>query len=364
MKNIEEITPFKVTTNELSLGVITALEMKNGISVKNSIYCKKQTLIASYVYDIDGGYNLVYTIIDNKGKAENFKEEDGVLPTLFFSPSLENYVSVVPYHPNKQLEISIPIFNREETKLPKGNRPFTGKFIGVSNQFSIFYDVDIWNDKKPDKLLAIEFKNNILKKKHNIKVPLPRNNKIFIQNNEIHLLSNTRTTWLHRQIDEKGKEIRRRELQASTNFYREIISLSFESNSYVLTQENGKLSIETITVDAICTSKILADIKDDLFNTWQPEKISNNTCVIRFNTEFGNGWFTIRGNEILELFYSKDVKGFKDLISGEVIDFSYSNLIISNINKTKDNGYAVVLYPVVERKEKNKEMFVFQRVLE
>lgn len=364
MKNIEKIPPFDITIDEFSLGLITTLKIPNEVSIKNSISCKKQTLVASYVYNQDGGYNLIYTIINNKGKAESFKEEDGVLPTLFRSPSLENYVSVVPYHPNKELEISIPLFNREETKLPKGNRPFTGKFIGVSNQFSIFYDVDIWNDKKPDKLLAIEFKDNVLKKKHNIKVPLPRNNKIFIQNNEIHLLSNTRTTWLHRQIDEKGKEIRRRELQASTNFYREIISLSFESNSYILTEENGKLSIETIKVDAICTSKMLVDIKDDFFNTWQPDKISNNTCVIRFNTEFGNGWFTIRGNEILELFYSKDVKGFKNLINGEVIEFSYSNLIISNINKTKENGYAVVLYPVVERKEKNKEMFVFQRVLE
>lgn len=364
MKNIEKIPPFDITIDELSLGLITTLKIPNEVSIKNSISCKKQTLVASYVYNEDGGYNLVYTIIDATGKIENFVEDDGILPTLFLSPSLENYVSVVPYHPNKELEISIPLFNREETKLPKGNRPFTGKFIGVSNQFSVFYDVDIWNDKKSDKLLAIEFKGNVLKKKHNIKVPLPRNNKICIQNNEIHLLSNTRTTWLHRQIDEKGKEIRRRELQASTNFYREIISLSFTSDSYVLTQENGKLSIETVSVDAICMSKMLVDIKDDLFNTWQPEKISNNTCVIRFNTEFGNGWFTIRGNEILELFYNKDVKGFKNLISGEIIEFSYSNLIISNINKTKDNGYAVVLYPVVERKEKNKEMFVFQRVLE
>ncbi|WP_077405784.1 hypothetical protein [Cellulophaga omnivescoria] len=364
MKNIEKISPFIFTNQESSFGVVTTLEIPNGISVKNSISYKDQTLVASYAYNEDGGYNLVYTIIDNKGKAENFKEEDGVLPTLFFSPSLENYVSVVPYHPSKQLEISIPLFNREETKLPKGNRPFTGKFIGVSNQFSIFYDVDIWNDKKPDKLLAIEFKDNILKKKHNIKVPLPRNNKIFIQNNEIHLLSNAGTTWLHRQIDEKGKEIKRREFIASTNFFREIISLSFDSNSFVLTEENGKLSIETISVNATCTSKLLVDIKDELFNTWQPEKINVNTCIVRFNAEFGNGWLVIKKDKILELFYSKDTRGFKNLINGEVIEFSYSNLIISNINKTSDNGYAVVMYPVVERKEKNKEMLVLQRKLE
>ncbi|MEP0213857.1 MAG: hypothetical protein ABJD66_11615 [Cellulophaga sp.] len=364
MKNIEKTSPFNITNQELSFGVVTTLETNNEVSVKNSICCKEQTLLANYIYNEDGGYNLVYTIIDDNGKVESFIEDDGILPSLFLSPSLENYVSVVPYHPNKELEVSIPLFNREETKLPKGNRPFTGKFIGVSNQFSIFYDVDIWNDKKPDKLLAIEFKNGILKKKHNKKVSLPRNNNIFIGRDEIHLLSSKGSTWLHRQIDEKGVELRSRELNATTNYFRQIISLSFESNSYVLSEEEGKISIETISPNNVCTSKTLIDIKDRFYNTWNPVQINENTFVVRFNTEFGNGWITIKNDEILELFYSKDVKGYKDLVNNIVLELKESNLILSSVNKTVENGYAIVFYPVVDRKEKNKKVLVLQRILD
>src|SRR5690606_12259415 len=123
-----------------------------------------------YIYKSDGTYHLVYTLVDTDGEIQSFVEDDGILPTLFLAPDQENYVSVVPYHLDKELEVSIPIFKREGMEQPKGNRPFTGNFIGTSNEFSIFFDVDIWSDKKPDKLLAIEFKSGAIKRKHNIKV--------------------------------------------------------------------------------------------------------------------------------------------------------------------------------------------------
>ena len=63
-------------------------------------------------------------------------------------------------------EISIPVFNRENTALPKGSKPVTRYFIGTTHNYSIFYDVDIWSDTKPDKLFAFEFKNEAIKKKH------------------------------------------------------------------------------------------------------------------------------------------------------------------------------------------------------
>ncbi|MCL5244625.1 hypothetical protein M4I21_02315 [Cellulophaga sp. 20_2_10] len=361
MKNIDKITPFTVSASESSYGVLTTLTVKNEVSVKKSISCKEQTLVASYIYNEDDGYNLVYTVIDDTGKAESFIEDDGILPTLFINPDLENYVSLIPYHPDKELEISIPLFNRGNTDLPKGNRPFTGGFIGVSKQFSIFYDVDIWDDKKPDKLLAMEFKNGVLKKKYNKKVPLPRDNNIYINANEIHLLSSSGNTWLHRQIDEKGTEVKSRALKATTNYFWQIISLSFESNSYVLYEKKGEISIETITADNVCSSKAIIAIKDEFFNTWQPVQIKDDTFIVQFNTEFGNGWLTIKNDEVLELFYSKDTKGYKNLISGDVLELEEPNLIIASINKTKENGYAVVFYPSVERKEKNKKILVFQK---
>lgn len=358
MKNIEKVNPFKAKVQNTDFGTLTTLIAEVEVSAKDSICFDGKTLMTNYVYKENQTYDLIYTVIETNGNTENFAEDDGVLPTLFLSPNGENYISVVPYHPDKELEVSIPVFNRENIELPKGNRPFVGKFIGISNQFSIFYDVDIWSDTKPDKILAIEFKNKMIKKKHNIKVPLPRNNKVFIENNEIHLLSKNGNNWLHRQIDEKGKEIRQRNLETNQKFFRQILNLSFNNNSYLLAQEKGKIIIEKIDKNGKSSSIELIDITDRFFNTWQPVKIADNTYVTRFNGEFGNGWFTTKKDQLLEIFYSKDQKGYKNLMTNEVLEMERENLVISSINKTIENSYAVVFYPKTDRENKNRELLI------
>lgn len=364
MKNIDRINPFKTTTKKTDFGTLTTLVTETGVSEHESISLGEKSLLANYVYKNDGTYNLVYSIIDTDGNTENFVEDDGILPTLFLSPNQENYVSVVPYNPDKELEISITVFNRENIELPKGNRPFTGKFIGVSNQFSIFYDVDIWSNTKPDKLLAIEFRNGAIKKKHNIKVAIPRNNKIFIHNNQIHLLAKEENGWLHRQIDELGNEIKQRKIDSKQKHFREILSLSFEQNSYLLAQNNGEIIIEKIAIDGKAGPIELIDITDPFFNTWQPVRIAEDTFVTRFNGEFGNGWFTTKYDQLLEIFYSKGVKGYKDLLTSEVLQMGNDNLVISSINKTTDNSYAVVFYPMTDRQTKNKELIILNRKIQ
>ena len=361
MKNIEKINPFESVIKKTDFGIITILETEVEISAKESILFDEKSLLTNYIYTKDETYNLIYTIIDKEGNTENFIEDDGILPTLFLSPNQGNFVSVVPYHPDKELEISIPVFNRENTEIPRGNRPFTGKFIGTSNQFSLFYDVDIWSDKKPDKLLAIEFKAEAIKKKHNIKVALPRNNKIFISDNKIHLLAKDTNGWLHRQIDEKGVVINHRLISLNQDFFWEILSLSFEQNSYILCEENGKLSIETISINGKSENIELIDIKDEFYNTWQPIKISENTFVTRFSGEFGNGWFTTKNDQLLEIFYSKGVQGYKNLLTSEILQMENDKLVISSINKTTDNNYAIIFYPMTDRKIKNNKLIILNR---
>lgn len=289
MKNIDRIHPFKSTIRKTACGIVTTLAADFKISAKESISFGTKTLLANYIYDKDENYNLVYTVIDNDGIEESFVEDDGILPTLFLSPDLENYVSVVPYDPDKDLEISIPVFNRENIELPKKNRPFTGDFVGTSNQYSIFHNADMWSDTKPDKLLSIEFKSGVIKKKHNVKIALPRNNIIFIQNNEIQLLAKDKTNWIHRQIDELGNFIRERTIKPNHKFFRQILSLSFEENSYILCEEKGTISIEIISAQNVCSTKNLIDIGDRFYNTWQPIVVAEQTFITRFNNEFGKG---------------------------------------------------------------------------
>lgn len=362
MKNISKISPYKTTIKNTEFGIVTKLTAEIGVSASiENISFSKKTIVANNVYKENETYDLVYTIIDTDGNAESFVEADGILPTLFLSPNQENYVSIQPYDPNKELEVSIPIFNRENTELPKGNKPFGGDFIGTTHQFSIFYDVDIWSNTKPDKMLAIEFKNDAIKKKHTIKVPLPRNNKVFIANDEIHLLAKDGTIWLHREIDELGNLKRERKIQPKQDYFWQILSLSFSENSYVLCRENGKVTIGIISPDNTFETIELIAIGDDFFNTWQPVKIAENTFVTRFNSEFGNGWFTTKNDQLLEFFYGKGEKGYKNLLTNNVLEMEYENLIISGINKTNENSYAVVFYIKTDQKVKNKELIVLNR---
>jgi hypothetical protein len=361
MKNLEKANPFKSTVAKTDFGTATTLLADFGVSQHGSINYKGKTLLANYVYAENETYKLVYTVFDNDGNHESFAEDDGILPTLFLSPENEAFVSVQPYDPDNDLEISIPVFNRENTELPKRNRPFLGKFMGTAKQFSILYDGDIWSETKPDKLLAIEFKDGAIKKKHNVKVPLPRNNKVFIADNEIHLLAIDGKSWLHRQIDEKGNVIRERKIQPGTKYFSEILSLSFEKESYILCGVKGKISLEIISTDGKSKSKELADIKCGFYNTWKPAKIAEGTYVTQFNGDLGNGWFTIKNDQLLELFYGKEVKGYKNLFTNEILKMNNEHLCVSNINKTTENAYAVVFYPMTERGLKNKELIILNR---
>jgi len=105
----------------------------------------------------------------------------------------------------------------------------------------------------------------------------------------------------------------------------------------------------------------LADTGDGFFNTWHPVKIADGTYVTRFNGKFGNGWFTIRNDQLIELFYSKGEKGYKNLLTNKVLQMNNANLVIASLNKTTENSYAVVFYPMTDRETKNRELIILNR---
>ncbi|MGF6114879.1 hypothetical protein ABIE30_003397 [Janthinobacterium lividum] len=363
MKNLDKVAPYTSSITQGDWGTMTTLLTEVGVSTKDSIAFGEKTLLANYVYDKNGTYKLIYTTVEIDGSIDNYVEDDGILPTLFLSPDQENYVSVIPYHPDKELEISIPIFHREDVELPKGNRAYTGNFIGTTEAYSIFHDVDFYANK-PDKILAIEFINGKLKKKHNVKIPLPANNRIAICDKTIDLLANDGSILLHREIDEKGNVLRSREIDAKDFDVLQILSSSFDHDSYLLAQDNDKIIIEKI--DAAGASEIieLVDFADPLFNTWLPVKIADDTFVTRFNSEFGNGWLTTKNDELLEIFYSKGEQGYRNLQTNALLSIQRDNLIISSINKTTEHGYAVVLYPMADDGAQNTELIVLNRRLQ
>lgn len=212
-------------------------------------------------------------------------------------------------------------------------------------------------------MLVLEFKEEVLKKKNNVKIPLPAKNKMHIINHEIHLLARDNGQWVHRQVDAKGNEIKARTISTSQAWFREILQLSFSGSSYLLTNTGSQLEILTLDTDGNVTKELLYDLGDELYNTWRPAQVGDNTCVVRFNTGEGNGWLVFRNGQLLELFYSKGQQGYKNLLTGEIIEMPVDNLILSGLNKTRENAYAVMFYPRTDKSEKNKRLIILNREL-
>lgn len=356
-----DASPFKVKQVALPLARLTILEGPFQVSVKDQIDSHSGTLIACYIYDAAGNYQLYYVLVHMQGTLEVFKEAAGILPTFFKSPGGITYVSLIPCHPDKELEISIPVFRQADTPLPKGARPFTGDFIGNTGDAAIFLHIDAFTEHKPDKLLSITFKTGSTKKKQ-IKLPLPARNKICMDQQEIHLLGRQDQQWIHRQTDALGQEIRRRVIDSKHLFYREAITLSFEKVSYLLAQDAGQIILEKVHVNGSIEAIMLWDIGDPFYNTWRPVRIGEAIYGVHFNTGHGNGWFILHQERLVEIFYNKDTHGYRNLMNNQVLELSCS-CIISGINKTAENAYAVVLYP---REEANKstQIYILNRSLD
>ncbi len=133
-------------------------------------------------------------------------------PDLFYGPDQSIWATLVPYDPDKDLETYAPLFDREDYKPLRPGRQSVLKYIGSINDHSVFYDVDLWSDMKPDKMMVLEYKNGSIKKKHNFKIT-PRDNITFIVNNQFHLLAKDGEEMLHRLLDEKSNVIRSRRLR-------------------------------------------------------------------------------------------------------------------------------------------------------
>lgn len=353
-------TLIETEIKKTSFGTIIFLKSKYGISQKESISNDGTTIVASTVDDERGNYKLVYTIItSNDDVTVEHYQEVGILPKLFKSPSNDFWTSIVIYNPGKELETSLPIFERTNYIMPKPNRPFTGEFIGITNDSSYFLSVDSYTSTKIDKLLRIEFKDEIIKKKHNLKIDFPKNNKISINENEIHLVAFNETHLLHRQIDNAANIIRQRNIDVDCRLF-EILTLNFTNNSKLITYKVGEFSLLEIDENGKVNSKILIDIHQRIYSMWPAEKIDNNTFIIRFTAEINSGWLIIKNNELTECFLHKE-KGYSDILSSEKIELGFENLAISSLNKTTEMSYAITFYPITDRTVKNDTVIVLNR---
>lgn len=348
---MNEKTPF---------GLISTIEVPYALSVKGNCWSKEGLLIANYIYSNEGDtntYELVYTIIDSEGNTKEEKETRGVLPTLFLSPTKENFVSLVSGEEEEMTSYSI--FDKS-IKGFKSSKSFDGRFVGCTTDHSIFYNVDIWSEKAADVMNVIVFKDGVLVDEKKVAIPFPKDNKICVRNGEIHIITEVEDGWLHRQIDENGEEVRRRLLEFDFPFVHEALTLSFDEKSYLLCEENGEIGIVEIDADGEGMYGDLFNIGDEFFGTWHPQRVSDDTNAVQFTTEFGNGWLVIKNDELVELFYNKNKKGYQNLLTKEVLSIDNNDLVLSGINPIADGKIGLVFYPRKQRKETYNKAFVLQ----
>ncbi|MEC4113868.1 hypothetical protein [Myroides pelagicus] len=347
---------------QTSFGLITTIEVPTALSAKGSCWTKEGLLLANYVYDEDkANYLLNYTIVGNNGELKDIEEDKGVLPTLFLSPNQVNFVSLVTLDDEEQT-LSFPILDKEQ-RLFKGSKSFNGRFVGTTEESSIFYDVDIWDDNKADVMFVLRFEEDSLIEEQKIAIPFPKGNKISISAGHINLITEVEDGWLHREIDEEGVELRSRILDFEFPFVHEALSLSFDSKSYLLCEENGVIGIVEIEVNGECSYGELLTIGDEFFGTWHPQVINENTTATQFTTEFGNGWLVIRNDELVEIFYNKNKRGYKNLLNEEILSIDNNDLVVSGISVVggQKDTFGVVFYPRKPRKEMYNKVFVLQR---
>ncbi|QQO09124.1 hypothetical protein [Breznakiella homolactica] len=364
MNELKEYANVKTRTRETEFGPMTILETENGISAHGQIGWDGKTILADYVYKADGTYDPVYSFIGSDGIAgPHLQETAGILPSLFLDPGGRPWVSLVAYDPDRELEITVPLFGRAEMETPKGHRPFLGRWAGICGAFPVFHDADLWSDTKPDRLLLMEFKDGVLKKRHNKKAALPRDNKIYPDGDSLHLIAREGNSFLHREINAAGEELRRRTIDLGGRFFQQVLSLSFGGPSRLLAEEEGKISVLEIDRNGAVAEQEIMKIGEPFFNTWTPAAIGPDIRVMSFNTQAGNGWFTIRGGELLEFFYSKDERGFRELLSGRVLDMEDDKLIVPGISRTRELAYAVSFYSIKSKTENEKTLFLLNRAL-
>jgi hypothetical protein len=364
MEELERYEGLAADMRKLGDSWLTTLKTGIGFSGGKSIDHEGQTLLATKVYKENESYDVIYALIGVKGEAEGFfHEREGIMPTLFKSPQGVPFASVQPYHPDKDLEISLPLFGREQFETPKPGRPFLGDYVGVAGAFAVFHDEDIWSDKKPDKLLLIEFSGGKIKKKHNVKLDPPRGNKAFADGEGIHLIARDeeKNVFVHRLLDEKGKEKKVRRIASGEHWFRQAWSLSFEKDSLLITSEEGRIRLLTITPAGEVRARDLCDVGFEISHMYQAVRLSEDCFAALFNGESGNGWFIVEGGELKEAFVGTDEPGFRELRSGAFLDFGRNDLMLDSINRT-DGGYAIVLEPTTKAEDRS-VLFVLNRAI-
>lgn len=358
---------WNVETLTNSLGQVTLLKHPGGISPKGAIAAPKGgTVIAAYAYhdDQNGLYDVVYIHVDGSGTIlDTQHEQEGVLPELFHSPDGAVWVSLGTTH-GKELDIALPLYGRSEHAAPKGTRPFPGKYAAAAGTLAWFHDEDWFSEKKPDRLLRLEFADGSIQSSKVIKLPMPKNNKISLDSEcRLGLLAvlHQEEELLHRTLDEQGKVIEERRLSGFEADMLQVLELGSERDMRVIFTMGNVLNLGVVTPDGRREKHALFELQSPFYSMWEPMRLADGTDIIRFTFEEGNGWAIVQNKELRAIFTHSGERGYTNQLTGELLPIPASeSLVLNDICRVSDQAYRVIIYPMMNGAAKAQQLFIAQ----
>ncbi|SFF19816.1 hypothetical protein SAMN04487969_11796 [Paenibacillus algorifonticola] len=356
-----------VETLTEAVGQVVILKNKGGISPKGAIAAPKGgTVIAAYAYhdDQSGLYDVVYIHLDGSGSLiDTQHEQEGVLPELFHSPDGAVWVSLGTTS-GKELDIALPLYGRSEHAAPKGTRPFPGKYAASFGTLAWFHDEDWFSEKKPDRLLRLEFADGSIQSNKVIKLPMPKNNKISLDpEGRLGLLAvlYQEEELLHRTLDGQGGVIEERRLSGFEADMLQVLELGSERDMRVIFTMENKLSLGIIAPDGRRETHALYELQSPFYSMWEPMRLADGTDIIRFTFEEGNGWAIVQNKGLRAIFTHSGERGYTNRLTGELLPIPSSKpLVLNDICRVSDQAYRVIVYPMMKGAAEARQLFIAQ----
>jgi hypothetical protein len=309
----------------------------------------------------------LYLELDSAGNVIRFlKETEGTLPELFIAPNNEVWSINTCLDDSKDMEIAMPIANRSDMKQVYKYRSFVGEWLGNIEKTVIFFNDDLFG-KKPDQICKLEFMKKDIVKRKIVKIPLPKLNKICIdQHGGLQMIAWHEGNLLHRNINLNGDVLEERIIDPGNLQEVVPIRLSFNDDTELLGFNNNFLYDITVkpTGEIIQNKLIELDTENTFYNIWTLQLIESHKCIIRFNGEKFNGWAVIDTNRVTECFINyEDSSYYKDIISNMVIELPRSdknNFVISGLSVNKKDTYQVAIYNA-ELDNDQKQIYIISR---
>ncbi|MNW31480.1 hypothetical protein D3C74_83990 [compost metagenome] len=363
MKELAEAgSPFTLHTQQLPTGTLFTVRPiaddvpKLSLHSTSSDLSRGEVQLCVYEYTADERYYVQYVTIDRAGQLVQVRrEEEGVLPAFFTAPDGSHWVSLTDTQSEGSKEIVLPLDGRERI-----TKRVTSREFPVDADLSIpgsvlFYNYDMFNSQKPPRLCSMEFNSEGLYQKRKIhKIPLPSTDLVLRNEEGIHLLYEQEGQLQHSIVNEVGEVLATRMLMTD-EFVAYPLSMSMQNESILLSYEDER--VQLMVADAtgtIIRHKELLKLEEGqvIYSLFRPVTLDDQTWVIRFTSEQGNGWFVIHEEELKACYVrSQERHAYVERLSQEELPIPAEAMIIHDVVRWDASTYGMVMYSKANPRE-------------